>query len=90
MALSKTYVPPLDPQMGCSNLDTAFRRESVDLVLVHPGTLWSICGLLCFDPSSMRVPLPIPLSATSHGTADHVQTRIVPCEYDARVRYRQA
>jgi hypothetical protein len=35
MALSKTYVLPLDPQMGCSNLDTAFRRESVDLTSIY-------------------------------------------------------
>lgn len=31
MALSKTYVLPVDPRKGCSKLDPAFRRERVDL-----------------------------------------------------------
>jgi hypothetical protein len=31
MALPKTYVLPVDPRKGCSELDPAFRREPVDL-----------------------------------------------------------
>ena len=70
MALSKTYVLPLDPQMGCSNLDTAFRRESVDLTSIY------------FD---VRVPAPEPMYSKQEAEArarierdDCLLRRLVP------------
>jgi hypothetical protein len=85
----------------CSNRDQENTRLSVTCstlkrpVPINVGRLWCIAGycgrtFVLRASTLMRVPLPIPPSATSHGADGHDRIRIVPCECDGRARCRQS
>jgi mannose/cellobiose epimerase-like protein (N-acyl-D-glucosamine 2-epimerase family) len=67
----------------------AFSQDTRAAVLVHLGTLRQ------FRPPvlralSIRAPLPIPSSVTSHDVDTHGRTRTVPCESGGRVRFQRS